>query len=187
MKIQFFLSMLPPTVTHQEKKIGVRSGKPYVYEDSRLKYAREKLCAALAPHKPDKPMTGPLRLMTKWCFPPSPTAKAPESPVYKTTKPDTDNLIKLLKDCMTSCGFWHDDAQVASEITEKFIIPDKTMSGIYVRLELKHSAHCTALPERGSGCCFKNRHMYRQLERLRRLFGGICSISLYLATVRRAR
>lgn len=135
MKIQFFLPMLPPTVTHQKKKIGVRSGKPYVYEDSRLKYAREKLCAALAPHNPGKPMTGPLRLLTKWCFPPSPTAKAPESPVYKTTKPDTDNLIKLLKDCMTSCGYWHDDAQVASEITEKFIIPDKTKSGIYVCVE----------------------------------------------------
>ena len=30
---------------------------------------------------------------------------------YRTTKPDTDNLQKLLKDCMTATGFWTDDAQ----------------------------------------------------------------------------
>ena len=30
----------------------------------------------------------------------------------EVTKPDTDNLQKLLKDCMTKCGFWKDDAQV---------------------------------------------------------------------------
>ena len=31
------------------------------------------------------------------------------------TKPDTDNLEKLLKDCMTRTRFWIDDAQVADE------------------------------------------------------------------------
>lgn len=31
-KISFFIPMLPPTVTHQEKKISVRNGKPIVYE-----------------------------------------------------------------------------------------------------------------------------------------------------------
>jgi Holliday junction resolvase RusA-like endonuclease len=35
------------------------------------------------------------------------------------TKPDTDNLEKLLKDCMTEVGFWNDDAQVVKEIAEK--------------------------------------------------------------------
>ena len=31
-----------------------------------------------------------------------------------------DTLVeKLLKDCMTQCGFWHDDAQVVREICEK--------------------------------------------------------------------
>ena len=25
---------------------------------------------------------------------------------WKTSKPDTDNLIKMLKDCMTRTGYW---------------------------------------------------------------------------------
>ncbi len=45
-------------------------------------------------------------------------------------KPDTDNLQKLLKDVMTAVGFWQDDAQVASEIVEKFWAE---IPGIYIR------------------------------------------------------
>ena len=51
---------------------------------------------------------------------------------YKATRPDTDNLQKMLKDCMTKCGFWKDDALVVSEITEKFWA--KT-PGIFIRIE----------------------------------------------------
>ena len=40
-------------------------------------------------------------------------------------------MIKLLKDCMTKCGFWKDDSQVASEITEKFY---GSKVGIYIRI-----------------------------------------------------
>lgn len=47
-------------------------------------------------------------------------------------KPDTDNLQKLLKDCMTARGFWKDDAQVASEICEKFWAE---RPGIYICVE----------------------------------------------------
>ena len=42
------------------------------------------------------------------------------------------NLNKLLKDCMTDVGFWKDDAQVASEICEKFWAE---VPGIYVCAE----------------------------------------------------
>ena len=37
----------------------------------------------------------------------------------KITKPDTDNMVKLLKDCLTKCSFWKDDAQVANETVVK--------------------------------------------------------------------
>ena len=51
---------------------------------------------------------------------------------YKTSRPDTDNLQKLLKDCMTLVGFWDDDALVASELVEKFWAE---FPGIYIRIE----------------------------------------------------
>ena len=50
---------------------------------------------------------------------------------WKTTKPDTDNLDKALKDEMTRLRFWHDDAQVASEISEKFWAD---VPGIFVKV-----------------------------------------------------
>lgn len=32
----------------------------------------------------------------------------------KTTRPDCDNMVKLLLDVMTALRFWNDDAQVTS-------------------------------------------------------------------------
>lgn len=115
--IKFFVAMKPPTVTHQEKEIAVRNGKPVVYEPQELKDARAKLTAHLGKFAPNEPFNSAVRLVTKWCFP---VTAGHHNGEYKTTKPDTDNLQKLLKDVMTDLGFWKDDALVASEITEKF-------------------------------------------------------------------
>lgn len=49
------------------------------------------------------------------------------------SKPDTDNLQKLLKDCMTAVGFWKDDALVASELCEKFWAQ---IPGIFIKIEV---------------------------------------------------
>lgn len=109
----FFMEMLPPTVTHQEKRVAVRGGKPVVYEDDRLKDARAKLTAHLMQHKPQNPALGAISLRVQWLF--LDNTKHHQHGELRTTKPDTDNLQKLLKDCMTNVGFWKDDAQVAVE------------------------------------------------------------------------
>ena len=126
---QFFIPMKPPTVTHQQKDIRIVKGKPVVYEPASLKDARNKLTAHLAAFVPDKQYEGAVRLLVKWCFPI--TGKHTDGE-YKTTKPDTDNLNKLLKDVMTTLHFWKDDAQVASEIIEKFWTE---IPGIFIRIE----------------------------------------------------
>lgn len=131
MTTAFFMPMKKvPTVTAQEKQVAVINGKPVFYEPEELKAARAKLMAHLGQHVPAKPyMTGPVRLTVKWCFPITGTRQDGQ---YKYTKPDTDNLQKLLKDCMTDCGYWKDDAQVASEIVEKFWA---ALPGIYIKIE----------------------------------------------------
>lgn len=126
--IKFFLPIIPPTVTHQEKKIGVAHGKPYTYEPDKLKDARQKLTSHLAKHVPEQPFKGAVRLLVKWCFP---VTGKHQNGEYKTTKPDTDNLQKLLKDVMTDLKFWKDDALVASEIIEKFWAD---IPGIYIEV-----------------------------------------------------
>ena len=127
--------MNPPTVTHQEKRVTIKNGKPVFFEDANLKNARMLFMAQLSRFRPAEPMKGAVELLTKWCY----IGKVIE-PKYKTTKPDTDNMIKLLKDCMTRSNFWADDAQVACEITEKFVVPERP--GIYVRVkELEREAN----------------------------------------------
>lgn len=128
MRVEFFMPMIPPTATHQEKKWRVVKGKPVSYDPPEVLAARSKLTAHLAGHKPAHPLEGAVWLVVKWCFP---RGKHKDGE-YRTTKPDTDNLQKLLKDCMTVVGFWKDDAQVASEICEKFWAE---MPGIYICAE----------------------------------------------------
>lgn len=124
----FFLPMLPPTVTAQQHKVSVKARTPRFYDPPRLADARAKLEAYLALHRPDKPLEGAVLLDVKWCFPRGCHAAGS----FRTTKPDTDNLNKLLKDCMTRVGFWRDDAQVAVELIEKRW---SEIPGICIRVE----------------------------------------------------
>lgn len=118
MNIQFFIPMIPPTVTAQEHRIGVnKSGKKFIYDSAEIKTAKVKLRDYLAKYIPKEKFKPPIRLMVKWLFPITANHKNGE---YKTSKPDTDNLQKMLKDVMTELNFWKDDALVASEIIEKF-------------------------------------------------------------------
>lgn len=128
MTTEFFMAMDPPTSTHQEKQIRVVKGKPVFYDPPEVKNARMKLTAHLAQHKPMEPYKTGCRLMVKWYFPRGKHGNGE----YRTTKPDTDNLQKLLKDCMTAAGFWKDDCLVASEVIEKFWAD---IPGIYIRIE----------------------------------------------------
>jgi len=128
MTTEFFLPLIPPTKTHQEKQIRVVNGKPVPYEPAELRAVRIKLEAHLSKHVPAEKYTGPVRLITKWCFP---RGKHKDGE-YKITKPDTDNMVKTLKDVMTKLGYWTDDVQVASEVIEKFWAE---VPGIYVRIE----------------------------------------------------
>ena len=126
---QFFMAMDPPTTTAQMHQVRVIRGKPVFYDPPEVEQARQKLTAFLAQYKSGhkKYRTG-IRLMVKWCFP---KGEHPDG-AYRITKPDTDNLQKLLKDCMTKVGFWTDDCLVASEIVEKFW---SEIPGIWIRIE----------------------------------------------------
>jgi Holliday junction resolvase RusA-like endonuclease len=130
MKIEFFLPMIPPTHTYQQgSRTAARNNKVIRYQDEQLKDVKAKFTAYLSKHIPERPMGGALRLITKWCYPIKGNHHDGD---YKTSKPDTENSLKLFKDVMTELNYWKDDAQIASEITEKFW---SDIPGIYVRIE----------------------------------------------------
>lgn len=134
--IRFFMPMIPPTVTAQEHRVGrkAKGGKVLFYDSPELADARDKFIAHLSRHKPEKPFEGATWFSVEWYFP---ATKRHPCGEWKTSKPDTDNLVKLLKDCMTKVGFWHDDAQVCYEVVTK-VYSDVPGIGITV----------TSLPDR---------------------------------------
>ncbi len=123
MRLTFFLNITPPTATAQEKQVRVVNGRPLFYDPAPVKAARKLLTAHLLPYKPSRPFEGPVSLSAVWLFP---KGKSHADGEWRVTRPDTDNLQKLLKDCMTRCGFWKDDAQVVKEEVEKRWSDDPT-------------------------------------------------------------
>lgn len=63
---------------------------------------------------------GPVRLEVKfWYEPPASWSRAKRGRAnWKTSKPDSTNLIKLLEDSLTGI-VWKDDAQVCSHVVDK--------------------------------------------------------------------
>ena len=135
--MHFFLSMIPPTITQQEHKVMVnrKTGRVQFYDPPELRSARAKLTDMVGRYAPEQPLEGALQLVTKWIWPMETDGQGVLSGMgyyrWKTSKPDTDNLIKMLKDCMTRTGYWKDDAQVVSEITQKFY---GLKPGIYIEV-----------------------------------------------------
>lgn len=128
--LEFFIP-LPriPGTTAQEKGIAVRRGKPKPYDTAELKQVKQLFRDHLALHAPPEPLTGPVYLSVTWLYPAAGDHKPGE---WKTTRPDTDNLIKLFKDQMTRVGFWKDDAQVCQEVNNKLY---NDVCGIAVQVE----------------------------------------------------
>lgn len=134
---EFFLPMIPPTVTDQQHRIVARPGhRPMIYDSDDLRAAKDTLKAHLGKQRAELFSRGyqtirnaPVRLKVMWCFP---KGNAHMNGEYRITKPDTDNLQKALKDVMTKLGYWEDDALVCVEQVEKLWAD---VPGIYVRID----------------------------------------------------
>ena len=118
----FKLKMIPPTATAQQKGERVVGGYIHHYKKKNVAQAEAILRDALLPYVPAEPIENkPIRLIVRWMFPYPKSAKKHLSghKRWKITRPDTDNLNKLLKDLMTDMGFWKDDALISMENISK--------------------------------------------------------------------
>ena len=112
MRDQFYLHFdTMPTGTAQMKGVRIVHGKPMFYEKAEVKTARQLFTLELKPHAPKIPSDKPIRLYVWFAFD---TKNKKLWGQYKPTRPDTDNSLKLLKDCMTGL-FFKDDSQVVDE------------------------------------------------------------------------
>ena len=133
--MQFKLKMVPPTATAQQKGERVVGGHIHHYKKRNVAAAEAVLRDALLPYILSEPITEqPIWLRTYWMFPYPKSAKKhlPDHERFKITRPDADNLNKMLKDVMTDMGFWKDDALIAIEEVWKMYSDEP---GIVIRIE----------------------------------------------------
>ena len=132
--INLFVRIEPdvPRLTHQngvKPAVNSRTNKPLLHKTAELLNLGQKYLALLRPHAPPKPWNCPIHLTTIWHFRTSQATCG-----WKTTRPDTDNLVKTLKDCLAKAGFYEDDALVCLETIAKRWAPPEAKHGIEIRL-----------------------------------------------------
>lgn len=117
MILDFYVPGEPIRTTAQE---GHRIAHGRYHTDKRVTAARQEWLAEVRPYAPGSPWAGPVHLRVDFYFR---TSDVKKQGCWKITRPDTDNLLKLLKDVMTEAGFWADDSQVCMEVTSKTWVP----------------------------------------------------------------
>jgi Holliday junction resolvase RusA-like endonuclease len=94
-----------------------RDGSPFIGRPASSAGAKAKQWwkLQLFPHRPKTPINEPLVLRLEITYPwrvkDARIARTAAS-IPMSVKPDIDNLMKLILDAMTGCGFWADDALV---------------------------------------------------------------------------
>jgi Holliday junction resolvase RusA-like endonuclease len=121
--ITFWLPITPPRSTSQGKRVMVIAGRPMFFKKKEHQSAENDLLLLCAPHKPAQQLDGPVRLEIEFTFPWRKSEKKsnlrfPRIP--HTTKPDCDNMAKLIGDVLTKLQFYGDDSQVSCLVISKF-------------------------------------------------------------------
>jgi Holliday junction resolvase RusA-like endonuclease len=121
--IAFFLPITPPTSTSQGKRMAIINGRPMFFKKAAHQSAENDLLLLCAPHAPATPYDCPVTMEIEFVFPFRKTEKKgnlryPKIP--HTSKPDCDNMAKLIGDVLTKLGFYKDDSQVCRLVVSKF-------------------------------------------------------------------
>lgn len=133
--IEFFITCVPPTATHQNKKVVIVRGFSRLADKPELVAAKSMLDSLLLPHQPKEPIAGAVRLSLTfyWPFPKSTPKKIlAEGIAVKKTAPDCSNVAKTLEDRLAALRFIENDANVCELHVRKFL---SNQPGIAVRIE----------------------------------------------------
>lgn len=126
--LKFFTPIaVVPRTTAQQKKFSTKT-KTF-YNTGNLKKSKATLQRALSGFQPEKEYTTGIRLKVVWAFEPTQKSKDGER---KATRPDLDNLQKLLQDVMCDMGFYKDDGLITDlEVSKRW----HKNSGLYIEIE----------------------------------------------------
>lgn len=89
--------------------------KARVFDSGTAENWKSLVAEAAKPYLPPAPIGGPVRLEICFLLPRPQRLngkKHPPQAIPHTAKPDTDNLVKAIMDCLSQLRFWEDDRQV---------------------------------------------------------------------------
>lgn len=114
--MKFTVNIIPKG--QRRTRAGIVNGHARVFKDAKQAHEEQCLESLLASYKPSVPLDGPLLLGAR-AYLPIPSswsqkrrAEAEAGHIRPVVKPDMDNLLKHLKDCLTTMRFWADDKLV---------------------------------------------------------------------------
>jgi Holliday junction resolvase RusA-like endonuclease len=121
--IAFRVRCIPPTTTHQHKRI-VRVGKwTRLADRPELQAAKDMLDGLILPFQPAEPLAGAVALTLEFVWP----WRASESKrnraagrIAHTSRPDCSNLAKTIEDRLVALRFLEDDNAVAKLTVTKW-------------------------------------------------------------------
>lgn len=93
------------------------------FKSARLQATEDFYIQEIGMYAPTHPIQGAISLSVDFDYY-TPTKK--KRGTWKTSRPDVDNVVKLLIDCMTKLGFWEDDSQIARlRVSKRYSETDK--------------------------------------------------------------
>lgn len=126
-----------------------RGGKASVFNPATAEGWKSLIAQAIKDEIPETPITGPLKFKVQFFFErpkkhfyirKTGNVLREDAPLWHTAKPDMDNLIKAVKDCLTTLRVWQDDSQVCmyGTSTKEYIDSIQTTPGALITITQLH-------------------------------------------------
>lgn len=123
MKQEIRLDIVPTAQARARHSYVKALGRVVAHKSGSQRDNERTLESMLLPHKPATPLAGPVGIAVRCYFPiPASVSRKKREGMagaYHTKKPDTDNLLKQVLDCLTRLRFWEDDKQVVHMVASK--------------------------------------------------------------------
>lgn len=122
-----------PCVPRPWKRPRWDSKRGRTFTSAAAERAGRELAGLLRHSTPTAPFGGPLRLTVTFCMPiPKRRHEGQRDGAPHASRPDIDNLAKLVLDVLSRLRWWHDDAQVSELRAGKFY---GERPGVHVRID----------------------------------------------------
>lgn len=101
-----------PRTTAQQRRFAAGAN----YPSPLLRRAQATWLALARKHAPEKPLKGPVALWVVLYY----HSDKVDGTVFKTTRPDLDNTLKLIQDALAKAGWMKDDGAICAIHATKF-------------------------------------------------------------------